>query len=120
HQHVLLRLGELIAFAECASSMCRRATRFAAGNLAEKTNRRFNATAMSAMARIFAREAALKIAADGWRLVVGAGGVTDSEMAAAEARLKIGNINRAQVGLLADMDYIADVLFDRVEKAAAV
>ncbi len=119
HQHILLRLGELIAFGECAASLCRRAARFANGNVAEKSNRRFDAAATSAMARIFAREAALKIASDGWRMVVGAGGVSEAEMTAAEARLKIADIHRAQQGLLSDMDYIADVLFDRVEQAVS-
>src|SRR5512146_1979568 len=119
HQHVLLRLGELIAFAECAASLCRRAARFVDGNITDKSHRRFDATAMSPMARIFAREAALKVAADGWRLVAGAGGVPEAEMATAEARVKIPDIHRAQVGLLADLDYVADVLFDRVEKAVS-
>ena len=117
HQHVLLRLGELIAFAECAASLCRRAAQFTEGKINEKSNRRFDETAISAMARVFAREAALKIASDGLRLVFGAGGATEAEMAAVEARLKTADIHRAQLGLLSDMDYLADVLFDRVKKA---
>src|SRR6185369_3923682 len=48
HQHILLRLGELIAFAECAGSQARRAAQFAENNLHEKTNRRFDATAQAA------------------------------------------------------------------------
>src|SRR4051794_36336789 len=45
HQHILLRLGELIAFAECAGSQARRAARFAKADLHEKANRRFDAAA---------------------------------------------------------------------------
>ncbi len=119
YQHVLLRLGELIAFAECAATMARRAARFAEGNVNEKSNRRFDATTLAAIARIFAREAALKVVSEGLRLVVGAGGVNTAEMPALETRLNIAAIHRAQTGLFADMDYIADVLFDRVEKAVA-
>src|ERR1700690_1184840 len=41
YQHVLLRLGELIAYAECAGSLCRRAALLADGKLNERGNRRF-------------------------------------------------------------------------------
>jgi acyl-CoA dehydrogenase len=117
HQHVLLRLGELIAFAECAASMCRRAVRFAEGKISDKTTRRFDATAMAAMARIFAREAGSKVSDDGLRLVVGAGGVSAAELPALESRMNVAGIRRAQTGLIEDMDYVADVLFDRVTQA---
>src|ERR1700758_175428 len=78
YQHVLLRLGESIAYAECAGSLARRAALMAAGKLNEKANRRFDVTALAAISRIFARDAALKVAEDGLRWVVGAGGVCDS------------------------------------------
>jgi alkylation response protein AidB-like acyl-CoA dehydrogenase len=119
YQHVLLRLGELVAFAECAASMARRAARFAERKINEKSNCRFDATAISALARIFAREAALKVVEEGLRLVVGAGGVSETQMAGFESRLNVSAVHRAQIGQFADMDYIADVLFDRVQKAAA-
>ena len=70
YQHVLLRLGEWIAYAECAGSLCRRAALLAEGRLNEKANRRFDATALAAISRIFAREAALKVAEDGLRWIV--------------------------------------------------
>ena len=50
------------------------------------------------------------------RWVCGAGGVSDSEMAAFEAALGLPAIHRAQAGLISDMDYIADVLYSRVAK----
>src|ERR1700757_4107511 len=72
YQHILLRLGELIAYAECAGSLARRAALMAEGKLNEKTNQRFNAVELAAVSRIFAREAALKVAEDGMRWIVGA------------------------------------------------
>jgi alkylation response protein AidB-like acyl-CoA dehydrogenase len=117
-QHILLRLGELIAYAECAGSLSRRAARSAEGRLNEKASTRFDATALAALARIFAREAALKVAEEGLRWVTGAGGVTDAEMTAFEADLGLPAIHRAQAGLIADMDYVADVLYSRVKKEA--
>ena len=119
HQHILLRLGELITFAECADSLSRRAARFATADLHPKTNKRFDAAALAAMARVFAREAALKVAEEGIRLVAGAGGVTEAELPALETAMKAGAIHRAQTGLIADMDYLADVLWDRVGKTAS-
>ncbi len=43
YQHILLRLGELIAYAECAGSLARRAALAAEGRLNEKANQRFDA-----------------------------------------------------------------------------
>jgi len=115
YQHILLRLGELMAFAECAGSLARRAALAAEGRLDEKAGRRFDAKALAALSRVFAREAALKVAEDGWRWVVGAGGVSDSEMVAFEAALGLPAIHRAQAGLIADMDSVADVLYGRTK-----
>ncbi|MFI5117612.1 MAG: acyl-CoA dehydrogenase family protein [Terriglobales bacterium] len=117
-QHILLRLGELIAYAECAGSLSRRAARSAEGRLNEKANTRFDSTALAAMGRIFAREAALKVAEEGLRWVTGAGGVGDAEMTAFEVGLGLPAVHRAQAGLIADMDYVADVLYSRVKKEA--
>jgi alkylation response protein AidB-like acyl-CoA dehydrogenase len=120
HQHILLRLGELIAYAECAGSLARRAALMAEGKLNEKANQRFDATGLAAVSRIFARDAALKVAEDGLRWLCGFGGVKEAEIAALEATLGFPAIHRAQVGLMADMDYVVDVLFNRVAKRAAV
>jgi hypothetical protein len=84
--------------------------------LNEKAPRRFDATGLAALSRIFARDAALKIAEDGLRWITAAGGVNDSERAAFEAALRLPAIHSAQAGLLADMDYIADVLYGRAAK----
>jgi alkylation response protein AidB-like acyl-CoA dehydrogenase len=116
YQHILLRLGELIAYAESAGSLARRAALLDEGKLSEKANRRFDATALAALSRIFARESALKVGEEGLRWIVGAGGVKDAEVAAFETSLGLPAIHRAQAGLISDLDYIADVLYSRVAK----
>ena len=120
HQHILLRLGELIAYAETAACLARRAARMADGKLNEKANGRFDATALAAMSRIFAREAALKVGEEGLRWVSGAGGVDDADMPAFETSLGLPAIHRAQTGLISDMDFIADVIYDRAAKHTVV
>jgi alkylation response protein AidB-like acyl-CoA dehydrogenase len=118
YQHILLRLGELIAYAECSGSLARRASRRAESKLNEKANQRFDATALGAISRVFAREAALKVAEDGLRWAIGAGGVSDADIPALEASLGLPAIHRAQAGLISDMDYVADVLYGRAAKRA--
>ena len=120
YQHILLRLGELIAYAECAGSLSRRAALMAEGRLNEKASQRFDATALAAIARVFEREAALKVAQEGLKWVAGAGGVSGTEMAAFEAALGLPAIHRVQAGLVSDMDYISDVLYGRAAKRAGV
>ena len=119
YQHILLRLGEWIAYAEAAATLARRAALMAEGRLNEKANDRFDAAAMAAISRIFAREAAMKVATEGLRWIAGAGGVTDAELPAFEALLGLSAIHRAQAGLVADMDYVADVLYGRAQKRPA-
>ena len=118
YQHILLRLGELIAYAECAGGLSRRAALSAEGRLNEKANDRFDATALATISRVFAREAALKVAEEGLRWVTGAGGVNGSEMADFETALGLPAIHRAQAGSISDMDYVADVIYARVTKPA--
>jgi acyl-CoA dehydrogenase len=118
YQHILLRLGELIAFAECAGSLARRATLLAANKLNEKANGRFDANALAAVSRIFAREAALKAGEEGLRWIVGAGGANDSEIPSLESSLGLPAIHRAQIGLIADLDFVADTLYGRAAKSA--
>ena len=117
YQHVLLRLGELIAFAECSGSLARRAARLAENKVNEKSPRRFDAVGAAAVSRIFAREAALKVADEGLRLVVGAGGVPAAETSAFAATLNVPAIQQAQAGLIADMDAVADALYGRTAKS---
>jgi len=118
YQHILLRLGELIAYAEAAGSLSRCAALAAEGRLNEKANQRFDAAALAALARVFARDAALKVAEQGLRWVAGAGGVTDAEMSAFESALGLTAIHRAQASLIPDMDFVSDVLYGRMAKGA--
>jgi alkylation response protein AidB-like acyl-CoA dehydrogenase len=107
-QHVLLRLGELISYAECAGALARRAAASAAGVLPAKSDARFDAAALAAVSRVFAREAALKVAEEGLRWVVGAG--TGADLTTA---LPLDRVRAAQAGLLADMDRVANALYRR-------
>jgi alkylation response protein AidB-like acyl-CoA dehydrogenase len=116
HQHILLRLGELISYAECSGSLARRAALKDENKLNEKANQRFDAAALAALSRTFAREAALKVAEDGLRWIIGAGGVSDAEIPAFETSLGLPAIHRAQSGQITDMDYVADVLYGRAAK----
>ena len=84
-----------------------------------KSQRRFDATALAAISRIFAREAALKVAEEGLRWVVGAGGVSDAEMPAFEAAWDCRRSTARRRACIADMDYVADVLYGRAKKHAA-
>ena len=118
-QHVLLRLGELIAYAETSACLARRAARAQEGKLHEKASDRFDAAGLAVISRIFAREAALKVAEEGLRWVTAGAGVSDSEMASFEQSLALPAIHRAQAGLIADMDFIADTIYGRAEKHAA-
>jgi alkylation response protein AidB-like acyl-CoA dehydrogenase len=113
NQHVLLRLGELIAYAESAASLVRRATAAARGELAEKADRRFDAAALATLSRIFAREAAQKVVEDGVRWVAGALPPGDPAVDALAAGLRLDAVRAAQTGLIADMDHLADVLYAR-------
>ena len=118
YQHILLRLGEWIAYAECAGTLARRAALHAENKLNEKANRRFDATALAAVSRIFARDAALKVAEEGLRWICGSGAIADSEMPAFETSLQLPAIHRGQAGLIFDMDFVADVLYARAAKPA--
>jgi alkylation response protein AidB-like acyl-CoA dehydrogenase len=111
NQHVLLRLGELIAWAEAAGSLARRAFRAAEGKTGDKADRRFEPAALATLSRIFAREAAFKVAVEGQRWVLSAAEGVD--LGTLTAALQIPEIQRSQAGLLADMDRAADSLYGR-------
>jgi hypothetical protein len=52
------------------------------------------------------------------RWLVAAGGVAENEMAAAEHALLVPYVRRAQAGQIADLDYVADVIYRRAAKPA--
>jgi alkylation response protein AidB-like acyl-CoA dehydrogenase len=109
-QHVLLRLGELIAYAEGTASLARRAAAAADGELHPKADRRFDPDAIATLSRIAAREAALTVAAQGLRWISGAGDAAGTDLAAS---VGMPAIHAAQAGLAADMNRTADVIYDR-------
>jgi alkylation response protein AidB-like acyl-CoA dehydrogenase len=111
NQHVLFRLGELIAHAECAATLCARAAATADGTLDGKAHRRFDADAMAVIARIFAREAAMKVAEEGLRWVAGSADPAIGLDPALPATLRLDQIRAAQAGLVADMTTLAGVLY---------
>jgi alkylation response protein AidB-like acyl-CoA dehydrogenase len=97
NQHVLFRLGELIAYAETAALFAERAAS------APTKASGLEPVTLEAMARVHAREAALKVAGDGLRWAIGAG-QTD---AALPGLLNLDAAVAAQAGLVEDMDQIA-------------
>jgi hypothetical protein len=88
----------------------------AENKLNEKTNRRFDAPALAAISRIFAREAALKVAGEGLRWVVAGAAFTEAELSAFEITIGLSAIHRVQAGLISDLDFVADVLYGRAAK----
>jgi alkylation response protein AidB-like acyl-CoA dehydrogenase len=107
HQHVLLRLGALMARVEGAAALSRRAGRAQSGELGPKADRRLDAEALATASRINAREVALNTATEGLRWLAAADG---GELGDLETKLASGAIHRAQAGLLADMDALAQTL----------
>ncbi len=108
HQHVLLRLGVLIAQAEGSAALARRAKRAATKTLHPKADRSLRAPALAAISRVNARNAAMTIATEAVRLVAGSDG---GGMGGLE--LDFAAIHGAQGGLLADMQTVADALYAR-------
>jgi alkylation response protein AidB-like acyl-CoA dehydrogenase len=96
-QHVLFRLGELITWAETAAVFAERAASrpTAAIPLSPAT--------LAVLARIHARDAARRVAADGLRWAQGAG-QTDPELARS---MNLAGALQGQQGLLDDMDQAA-------------
>jgi hypothetical protein len=107
---VLLRLGELIARAEGAGALARHAQRAAAKQLHPKAARRLKPAALAAASRANARGAALTIATEAVRWVVGADG---GDLGDFEQKLGITEIHRAQAGLLADLQAVSEALYAR-------
>jgi alkylation response protein AidB-like acyl-CoA dehydrogenase len=100
NQHLLFRLGELVAYAEAAAVFAERVSLKPTEAIA------LDVPARQALARIAARQAALKVATDGLQWAIGAG-QTDSHL---ETSLNLPEIYQAQSGLMADMDFAAEQL----------
>ncbi len=99
NQHVLFRLGELIAFAETAAVFSERAATHPTHAIP------LDQETLKAMARIHARDAALKVATDGLRWAIGAG--SRGEVTSPLLPLPLPDIYAAQAGQIEDMDFVA-------------
>ena len=114
NQHVLFRVGELAAYVEGAAAFARRAARAERGELDPKSPTRFKPTTIATMSRVFAREAAQRVAVEGTRWVVGAeSSVAPAEVQALEASAQLSSIYAAQAGLIDDMNEVGDALYER-------
>ena len=100
NQHVLFRLGELISYAETAAVFAETVTSHPTEAI------HLDVPTRQAMARVHARDAALKVASEGLRLAIG-GGQTDPNLAGS---LNLPGIYQAQTGLIEDMDFVAKKL----------
>ncbi len=115
NQHLLFRFGELIAHVECAAALARRAAAVADGTISEKANLRLDDEGLASASRVFAREAATKVAEEGVRWVLGA---TEPGMVAPASLTQAAGleaIQRAQSGLLEDMDDVARAVYARID-----
>jgi alkylation response protein AidB-like acyl-CoA dehydrogenase len=112
HQHVLFRIGELVAYAECAAALARRAA--AAGTsdeLSPKVDHRFDADALACLSRVFARDAAMKVGLDGLRWLIGSAPADVLDPSAVAQAVGMDQIERAQLGLVDDMSAVAYALY---------
>jgi alkylation response protein AidB-like acyl-CoA dehydrogenase len=102
NQHVLFRLGELIAYAETAAVFAERVTHKPTKAIA------LDVPTRQALARIHARHTALKVACDGLRWAIGSG-QTDPDLAGS---LNLPAIYQAQAGLIDDMNFATGKLIE--------
>lgn len=104
HQHVLLRLGALIAQVEGAAALVRRAAAGAKAELPEKAFHR--CAALDAMSRANARDVAFAVATEASRWLAGT-------QAAGPVAERLPAVIAAQAGLLPDLDTVSDALYGR-------
>lgn len=117
HQHILFRLGEIVAHTEAAAAFARRAAGAAEGSLDERADRRFPASALAAMSRVYAREAARRVVQAGMTWICGAHDSADA--GELERALRATEVHRAEAGLVADMDAVAAALYGDAAQANA-
>ena len=102
NQHILFRLGELVTYAETAAIFAERSLTHPSQAV------KFDQETLKAMARIHAREAALKVAVDGLHWTIGAG-QTDPNLADS---LGLPAIYQIQTGLFDDMNFVSEKLME--------
>ncbi len=102
HQHVLFRLGELVALAEGAAVFAERAAK------APTTAIALSPATLAAMSRVFAREAAARVAFEGARWAIAAGQADPGFVRS----LDLERILAGQAGGIEDMDRIVGGLVE--------
>ena len=115
NQHLLLRIGELVAHVECAGALARRTAQILDGTISPKARVRLDHDGSAAASRVFAREAAGMVAEDGVRWLLGASKPGAIEPAALTAAVGGNAIQHAQTGLLRDMDDVVRAAYANVE-----
>jgi len=109
HQHVLFRLGEMLARAEVAANFAR----WASGRGRQGYQAFFAPSVVAAMSRICAREAALDVSAEAVRWLRGTDAVADHEMPDLIRALGVERAQAAAKGLVTDLDAVARALVEQ-------
>ncbi|OGS03227.1 MAG: acyl-CoA dehydrogenase [Elusimicrobia bacterium RIFCSPLOWO2_12_FULL_59_9] len=104
NQIVMMKLGELMAYAETAAAFCRESAK---ATLSEAVI--FDHETWRAMSRIHARQAAAWIASEGLSLVAGA---SDNDAAGLVDGVNVKAVAKTQKGAVADMDLAAKKLVE--------
>ena len=110
-QHILMRLGGLVALTEGSAALARRAHRAGAKQLDEKASKRLKPVAVAAASRVNARNVALTVATESIRWIAGADGGSLGDL---EQRIGLDAIHSAQGGLLADMAEVTTAVYGRM------
>jgi alkylation response protein AidB-like acyl-CoA dehydrogenase len=111
NQHLLFRLGELVAHVEGSGSMARRAAAGADDRLSPKADRRLDASTLAAVSRVFARDAAKRAALDGVALLEAAADPGTFAPGALTASIGLEPVLAAQSGAAADMDLVSHAVY---------
>ncbi len=117
NQHLLFRLGELIAYVECAGSLCRRASRAADGTLSPKADQRLDQKSLATASRVFARDAARRVAQEGTAHVLTAAEPGSVDAVALSAAVGLDRVLAAQTGAIADMDMLSQSVYENYATA---
>lgn len=108
HQYVTFKLGNLIARAETAAAFCRKLGK---GEIVEGC--KFDMNTLKAMCRVNAKEASFDIAAQGAKLVLGAGAADSAKLL---ADTELSAIQSKMHGLTEDMDTVSAKLRELFRK----
>jgi alkylation response protein AidB-like acyl-CoA dehydrogenase len=114
NQHLLFRIGELVAITECSASLARRAAAAADGTLDSKADRRLDPAALAAASRVYAREAARRVAQDGVAQIIGSAQPDTFATGDLENAVGVTDVLAAQSGLADDMDTVSAAVYAAV------